>query len=257
VKNKLITVITVVRNGEDVLEKTIQSIISQTCRNFEYIIIDGMSNDRTIDIIKKYDYAIDHWISESDFGPYDAMNKGINLANGRWINFMNCGDEFSSADVLSKIFNSKKLSNFDVIYGNHKVMYPHMKKKNVKPGNLNNLWQGSKFCHQASFTSASILKHRMFNLQFRFASDFHLFYNVWMGGAKFKYFDFCVASISSGGISDKNRMQVLWEWLLIVEKSPKTYLYYFIEALSQISRLIIKSLTRFPYLTIKSKLWLC
>jgi len=94
VQKPLISIITVVFNGEQLLEKTIQSVINQTYDNVEYIIIDGGSTDRTIEIIQKYEHAIDYWISENDKGIYNAMNKGISLATGAWVNFMNGGDIF-------------------------------------------------------------------------------------------------------------------------------------------------------------------
>ena len=77
--NPLISIITVVKNNEKYLEETIQSIINQKFKNFEYIIIDGKSTDRTLEIIKKYNTEIDYWISEDDKGIYDAFNKGIKL----------------------------------------------------------------------------------------------------------------------------------------------------------------------------------
>lgn len=101
----LITIVTVVFNGEKFLEKTILSVINQAYDNIEYIIIDGGSTDGTIDIIKKYEHAIDYWVSEKDKGIYDAMNKGIDLATGEWINFMNAGDkllDLNQAKVFSK-----------------------------------------------------------------------------------------------------------------------------------------------------------
>jgi hypothetical protein len=101
----LITLVTVVFNGEKFLEETILSVINQTYDNIEYIIIDGGSTDGTIDIIKKYEHAIDYWVSEKDKGIYDAMNKGIDLATGEWINFMNAGDkllDLNQAKVFSK-----------------------------------------------------------------------------------------------------------------------------------------------------------
>jgi Glycosyl transferase family 2 len=99
----LISVITVVFNGEKKIEQTIQSVINQNYENIEYIIIDGGSNDRTTDIIDKYSDRIDFWKSEKDLGIYDAMNKGIALATGKWLNFMNCGDIFYSHQSLSQV----------------------------------------------------------------------------------------------------------------------------------------------------------
>ena len=90
--NPLISIITVVKNNEKYLEETIQSIINQKFKNFEYIIIDGKSTDRTLEIIKKYNTEIDYWISEDDKGIYDAFNKGINIANGELIGFVNSDD---------------------------------------------------------------------------------------------------------------------------------------------------------------------
>ncbi|MCI5150423.1 MAG: glycosyltransferase [Candidatus Electrothrix sp. MAN1_4] len=98
----LITVITVVFNGAQHLEETILSVIGQTYDNVEYIIIDGGSTDGTLDIIRQYEHAVDYWVSEKDEGIYDAMNKGIRLFNGNWINFMNSGDLFFSEKNLSE-----------------------------------------------------------------------------------------------------------------------------------------------------------
>ena len=88
----LISIITVVMNGAQFLENTILSVIEQNYDNIEYIVVDGGSSDKTLKIIKKYEHIIDYWISENDNGIYDAMNKGLNLSRGEWINFMNAGD---------------------------------------------------------------------------------------------------------------------------------------------------------------------
>lgn len=99
----LISIITVVFNGEQRLEQTIQSVIGQNYENTEYIIIDGGSTDRSKEIIQKYEHRIDYWKSEQDLGIYDAMNKAIDLATGQWLNFMNCGDLFYNHQSLSLV----------------------------------------------------------------------------------------------------------------------------------------------------------
>ena len=90
-KNKL-SIVTVVKNSSNTIEKTIKSVLSQNYKNFEYIIIDGGSNDGTLEIVQKYKDRISKIISENDYGIWDAMNKGINLAEGDIIGFLNSGD---------------------------------------------------------------------------------------------------------------------------------------------------------------------
>ena len=98
----LITIITVVYNNQKDIEETILSVINQSYNNIEYLIIDGGSEDNTVDIIKKYDNSIDYWISEKDNGIYDAMNKGCRLATGAGLCFLNSGDKF-----VGDVFNNK------------------------------------------------------------------------------------------------------------------------------------------------------
>lgn len=112
--NPLVTVITVVYNDGSNLEETIKSVLTQKYKNIEYIIIDGGSNDNTLDVIRKYESKIDYWVSERDFGIYDAMNKGISAANGQWLNMMNSGDVFATVDTFS--FLEIGLPSVDIYY---------------------------------------------------------------------------------------------------------------------------------------------
>ena len=111
-----ISIITITYNAENFLEETIQSIIQQTCKNFEYIIVDGGSKDKTLDIIHQYEQHITKWISEPDEGIYDAMNKGIRLARGKYLWFMNAGDTIYDQNTLNQIYELKD-SEADVFYG--------------------------------------------------------------------------------------------------------------------------------------------
>lgn len=117
-----LSVVTVVYNGVQQIEKTIKSVISQDYHNIEYIIIDGGSSDGTIDIIKKYNNEVAVWISEPDRGVYDAMNKAISLATGVWINFMNAGDCFCDNKVISKLFSHEGIQEYSFLYSDFYVL---------------------------------------------------------------------------------------------------------------------------------------
>ena len=98
-----ISIITVVKNDPSGLQKTLESVIEQDFNNYEYIIIDGASKDSTVDVIKNYESSINYWISESDNGIYDAMNKGISVAKGEWIHLLNASDYYVDSSVLDKV----------------------------------------------------------------------------------------------------------------------------------------------------------
>jgi glycosyltransferase involved in cell wall biosynthesis len=210
----LITVITVIFNGEQFLEKTILSVIRQSYENVEYIIIDGGSTDNTLDIIRKYEHAIDYWVSKKDTGIYDAMNKGIDLATGSWINFMNGGDCFYTNSIVESIFNDQNYQNYQnyqVVFGNQEVCYPSGRKRHVKAGLVKNLWKRSQFCHQAAFVDTKYHKKHKFNLRTKIVADFEFFYLAWKNQLKFKFVNKTICSFDAGGVSDGDSMQVFWE----------------------------------------------
>ncbi len=116
--NPKISIITVTYNAEKVLEKTLTSIFKQTYKNIEVIIIDGGSTDETLHIISKYNDSIDMFISERDDGIYDAMNKGIDIATGDFITFLNADDEYYSETTIEELFSDID-EKTDVVYGDH------------------------------------------------------------------------------------------------------------------------------------------
>lgn len=175
--NPKFSVITVTYNAEKVLEDTIQSVIAQTYRHLEYIIIDGQSADATPGIIKKYRPYIHTVVSEPDKGIYDAMNKGLALATGDYICFLNAGDCFHKEDTLAGIVRSIRSNELpDVIYGetalvDEKRHFIRMRRLSA-PEKLNwkSFKQGMLVCHQAFFVKRTLAVP--YDLRYRWSSDF-------------------------------------------------------------------------------------
>ena len=113
-----VTVVTVTFNAEDCIEDTILSVINQSYKNIEYIVVDGLSTDGTLDVVRRYADRIDTWMSEKDLGIYDAMNKAIDIASGDWIVFMNAGDSFYNNDVIKDVFENVP-EGAELVYGHH------------------------------------------------------------------------------------------------------------------------------------------
>lgn len=124
-----ISVVTVCYNAADTIERTMLSVLNQTYHDIEYIIIDGGSTDGTVDIIRKYADKIAYWASEPDKGIYDAMNKGIKVATGEWINFMNAGDIFCDKNVLTNIFSTGSVTEYSFLFSDY---YVYEKGKIIK-----------------------------------------------------------------------------------------------------------------------------
>jgi glycosyltransferase involved in cell wall biosynthesis len=213
----LITVITVVRNGEKTLEQTILSVINQTYTNIEYIIVDGASTDGTLDIIRTYEDRIDYWISDPDGGIYYAMNKGIELATGEWINFMNSGDGFYDNKTVGLIIQYIiKNDNYAVFYGNTQV-YFESGSNIIKPVQMvHNKMNRMDFCHQSSFTKTSILKGRHFDTKYKIASDYDFFRYLYLHNNIFKYIPIIFAKYDAiDGFSVNNPLKRTIEYYKI------------------------------------------
>lgn len=171
------SVITVCYNAEATLEDTIQSVISQTYHHVEYIIVDGASKDRTMDIVNRYRERISVVVSEPDKGLYDAMNKGIRLATGDYLCFLNAGDSFHEDDTLQQMVHTIHGNRLpDVLYGetalvDHSGHFLRMRRLHA-PDILT--WKsfrmGMLVCHQAFFAKRELAVP--YDLQYRFSADF-------------------------------------------------------------------------------------
>jgi len=243
-KNPNVSIVTVNLNGAEFLEETILSVVNQKYKNIEYLVIDGGSTDGSLDIIKKYEDKIDYWESSRDRGIYDAMNKGVSLSCGKWINFLNSGDVFFNDHVLDKIFYKNDYSNASIIYGDVEVRYSSGKKKINKSGKLSSLPKGSQFSHQAAFIRSEYHKINKYNIQKKIVADFEFFYLAKKNNINFEYINTIVSSVSSGGLSDIERIESIVGWWNVVEKSDYLNLYYVIKILHEILKKKLKTILR-------------
>ena len=193
-------------NGECHLEKCILSIIKQSYKNIEYLIIDGNSTDKTNEILLKYDDYIDFWISEKDGGIYDAMNKGFTLSRGNYIGFVNC-DDFLYPETIKILAEASLIQKFDYsigpvdIYSNSGV---YIETVSV----LKNFSYHKKFLyemaspHQAFYISKTMLKQvGYFDLNFRLRADFDLLVRTMLMSNNYYRFEASVGGFRLGGVS--------------------------------------------------------
>jgi glycosyltransferase involved in cell wall biosynthesis len=181
-----ISVVTVCYNAVTSIEVTINSVLNQTYSNLEYIIIDGQSKDGTVDLIKKYSDNLSLWVSEPDKGIYDAMNKGIEYANGLYIIFLNAGDYFYSKNSINKVFENVDSIEADVLYGDVAYKFSYgMYHKHILP--IETFDKGMPIAHPATFVKAELIKFEKFNVKYKIAADYDMLYRLYKEGRNFKY----------------------------------------------------------------------
>ena len=199
-----VTVVTAVLNDAGHIEQTILSVISQTDIEIEYIIVDGGSNDGTLELIWKYKDKISLLISESDRGVYDAMHKGIKYSTGDFVYFLNSGDVLLNPSILSKIkFEDVNVRN-TIIYGNVIVAYGNIEAlEKPRPFFKSKMkFKGIGICHQSMFFPGELIRNEKYDLSYKIAADYDLVYRLWRKGTEFLYRDLTIAKYDWGkGIS--------------------------------------------------------
>jgi len=212
----LVTIITVVFNGEKHLEQTIQSVISQTYNNVEYIIIDGGSTDGTVDIIRKYEEVIDYWVNEPDAGISDAMNKGISLATGILINHLHAGDKFAADTTLSSVVSSYNSEGWRWCFGNQLLRSP---TDNAIVGcfcppkfSQKLLHIVNTIPHPTVFSERALIEEvNGFDNNYKCAMDYHLWLRFTQL-SKPKQFDYATAEFLLGGRSSDIKLALREEF---------------------------------------------
>lgn len=197
-----LSIITVCYN-EPNTQKTCESIINQSWQDFEWIVVDGGSNEETQKIWNKYKHRIDKFISEPDNGVYNAMNKGINLAHGKYLLFMNAGDYFYNNDVLQNTIAVDD-SDIDILYGNEYLITGKNKNKISKmPANISKTFLLNKSLrHQSTFIKSNLFqKFGLYNENYKIVSDWEKWLVFYTGGATFKLLLPPVACFNCNGVS--------------------------------------------------------
>lgn len=205
--NPLISIITVVFNGEKYLEETILSVLNQTYDNVEYIIIDGGSTDGTLDIIKKYEDKIDYWVSERDEGIYDAMNKGIDVSFGEIIGIINSDDYLyeSTLENINNIF--QRNVNLDYVYAKLDIMSAGGSiVKNTKPLGTQH-WKFKLFKHMPFFHPSLFVKKHvyqrvgLFDISYKVSADYDFSLRLIEFGLNGHFLDITTGVFRLGGQS--------------------------------------------------------
>ena len=206
-----ISIVTVSYNAVKTIEQTINSVVNQSYPNIEYIIVDGGSTDGTVDIIKKYENKIAHWVSEPDAGIYDAMNKGISLSHGDVIGIIN-SDDWYSPDTVERAMEVLHDSAVDGVCGSIRYFSLLGEKLNIldvhSNPSLSEMHRRMSIAHPSVFLRKSAYqKYGGFSLDYPIAGDYELLLRMITLGAKIIYSPNIYVNFRLGGASGKHSLQ--------------------------------------------------
>jgi glycosyltransferase involved in cell wall biosynthesis len=220
-----LSIIVVSLNTKAKFLQTIKSIISQTNKIYEIIVVDGKSTDGTIKEIKKLKKNFSKIIIEKDKGIYDAMNKGSRLASGDWVIFLNSGDVFYNRKTLFNIFKYPVSEN-DIIYGDTQI-----KNENINYFVNSSVFSKKTilmpFCHQSTIVKTDIVKKNKFSLKYKYSSDFDFFIKCFLKNRKFYKSNLIISRVIANGLSDKNRQKVYNENIQILKHYNYNFFFIF------------------------------
>lgn len=203
-ENPLMSVVTVVYNGEINLEQTIKSVLNQSYANIEYIIVDGGSDDKTLDIIKKYEDKIDYWVSESDEGVYYAMNKGASLCSGKYIAFLNA-DDWYNKETIASVVSCFRNSDISYLFGNTDLYEENTFLYTLKE-KLNQYKFNTPFGHQSLFVTREYFLSEPFDTKYKIVADYNFMIGLIKKDLPYKYLDQSLVNYRVGGLSSTESM---------------------------------------------------
>lgn len=234
----IFSIITVNFNNKNGLIRTINSVISQTFQDFEFIVIDGGSSDGSVDIIKEYQHCISYWVSEKDEGVYYAMNKGILKAHGDYINFMNSGDIFYNSEALSTVANIQ--GNYDIIVGRD-YHYNEQSHKGYAPPVPSRISMITFFRetlpHQGAFIRRELFKKNMYDESLHIVADWAFYVRkIVIEGCSVKSIPDIISWREEGGISSTQIKELHEERNTIIHQLLPSGVYRDYETLSHLDR---------------------
>jgi len=196
-----ISIITITYNRLDGLVETFESVVNQTHKEYEYIIVDGGSDDGTVDFLEENSCSISKWVSEPDEGIYDAMNKGISLASGEWLIFMNAGDFFFCDRTLQEL-ELYLDSSYDVLFGGVESIYDDQygyRTSTSLPHDISLLWQQIPTCHQSIVVRRDIQTKYLFNTSFNWCADHDFLAKLYSDSCKMKSVSLIISRFEASG----------------------------------------------------------
>ena len=218
-KPPTVSIVTVVRNDVENIERTMLSVLNQTYPHVEYVIIDGGSTDGTVDVIKKYANRLAFWVSEPDRGIFQAMNKGIDHVTGEWINFMNSGDYFYQNDVFEKIFTDPTIVQADCLYGGFVGIVDGQPVLSEAFDDVKSrAWKGLPLGHQTLFARTELMKKHKFDTKYRVSADGDFVLRCIAEGRVFKKVEPIIFQVGTLGFSYNNQWKARFENWRIARK---------------------------------------
>ena len=216
--NKKLSIVTINYNNLEGLIKTMESVVNQTWKEFEFIVIDGGSTDGSAAYIESQSGNIDYWVSEKDAGIYNAMNKGIARATGQYVAFINSGDCFLSVSTLQLCETIFSNYHADVFYGQIKFDDALTERTRVYPTKLTLAYlQNMVINHQACFFLLdTLLKFNSYNEEYKLAADYHYYLKLYVNGKTFHPILFPTIKYDVTGVSsvqmDNYRIEMKQVW---------------------------------------------
>jgi glycosyltransferase involved in cell wall biosynthesis len=233
-----VSVITVSFNAQATIEQTIQSVLSQTYENIEYVIWDGQSTDQTLQIIHRHQDRISKIICEKDKSLYDAMNKATAHATGDYVYFLNADDRFVDEHVVAQAVEA--CGEQDMVFGDVLFYYPSEERtvRISRQFSIDDLKHGMMPPHQGTFIKKSLMLQFPYDLQYRSAADFDFYCKAALAGKTARKIDHAIAIVQIGGISSGKAsyletcriVKQYFGWMSYLQLKLKHVLYRWVKA---------------------------